>query len=171
MKIAVWVALVAVVIAAVVTTVVMLAGGREVIKERKERQERRSQPVVPPPVPVDAAPAPDAAPEAEKIEVTIKTEPEGAEIAIDGIDRGKSPVTVTLVVHDHFTEVDATLAGYDDKQIQFNTYVNKDPAYTIKLKRSAKATPPPKVNKPAPEPSKVDKTGGELHGNPFSKKP
>src|SRR6185503_1383527 len=64
LKIAIWVALVAVVIAAVVTTVVALFGGSDAVKRKQEV-------VVPPPVPVDAAPPPveiDAAPAAETIE-------------------------------------------------------------------------------------------------------
>ncbi|HET7500535.1 MAG TPA: serine/threonine-protein kinase [Kofleriaceae bacterium] len=176
LKIAIWVALIAVVIAAVVTTVVMLFGGSEVVKQRRDPA------VGPPPVvAVDAAPPPavvavDAAPEAETIEVAIRTEPPGATISVDGVDKGPSPVTLKLVVHDHFTQVMASAEGYDDKTITFNTYVNKDRLYTIKLKKTPKGaapvrTPPgpPRPPDKAPgsgEPA-VNKTGGELSGNPF----
>ncbi|HEY0481672.1 MAG TPA: serine/threonine-protein kinase [Kofleriaceae bacterium] len=169
LKIAVWIALVAVVIAAVVTTVVMLFGGSEVVKSRRAVVP----PVTPPPVVVDAAPPVevDAAPEAETMEVTIRTEPPGAEIQVDGVDKGPSPVTLKLVVHDHFTEVVASAPDYNDKQITFNTYVNKDKLYTIKLKKAPKGTVPvhlPSTRPPdkRPEPEK-NKTGGELNGNPF----
>jgi eukaryotic-like serine/threonine-protein kinase len=179
LKIAVWVALIAVVIAAVVTTVVMLFGGSEVVKQRRDRPE----PSRPPVVIVDAAPPPvelDAAPEAATMEVTIRSEPTGAEIAVDGIDRGPAPVTVKLVVHDHFTEVVASAPDYDDKKMTFNTYVDKDSVYTIKLRKTAKGAEPVHIKPSAagkpgapgpgsddkPDPPK-DKTGGEFHGNPF----
>jgi hypothetical protein len=172
LKIAIWVALIAVVIAAVVTTVVMLFGGSEVVKQR-------GSPVVtpPPPLPVDAGPPPveiDAAREAETIEVTIRTDPPGATLSVDGVDKGASPGTFKLVVHDHFTEVVASAPGYDDKTITFNTYVNKDKLYTIKLKKPAKGATP--VHAPVKLPDKAapgsgepggNKTGGELSGNPF----
>ncbi|HEY0192348.1 MAG TPA: serine/threonine-protein kinase [Kofleriaceae bacterium] len=173
LKIAVWIALIAVVIAAVVTTVVMLVGGNEVIQERKERRQ------VPLVVPPDAAPPPDAAlppPEAETIEVTIKTDPPGAEIQLDGLDKGVAPLTLKLVVHDHFFDGVATLEGYDDRHFQFNTFQEKR-IPTLKLKKlDPKLVPPPPsrpvpAGKPDPAPDKLDKSGGELHGNPFSKKP
>ncbi|HEX4422600.1 MAG TPA: serine/threonine-protein kinase [Kofleriaceae bacterium] len=185
LKIAVWVALIAVVIAAVVTTVVMLFGGSEVVKERREeRRGHGGAPVVPvdaavvAPPEADVAPAP--APEAETIEVVIHTVPEGADVQVDGLDKGPAPVTVKLVVHDHFTEVVASLADYDDKSLTFNTYVNKDRVYTIKLKKTPKgATPMHTAPRPPPPPGtakpgdaagsgdKPNKTGGELGGNPF----
>jgi serine/threonine protein kinase len=172
MKIAIWIALIAVVIAAVVTTVVMLFGGSAAVKQQ------RGQVPPPPPVTIDAAAPPvevDAAPEAETLEVTIKTDPPGALVAVDGVDKGPSPVTLKLVVHDHFTEVVATAPGYDDKTITFNTYVNKDKLYPIKLKKTPKGTPPVRTNH-APPPDKAgsgadgsrpSRTGGELNGNPF----
>jgi hypothetical protein len=171
LKIAVWIALVAVVIAAVVTTVVMLFGGSEVVKSRRRAVVPSVAP--PPPVIVDAAPPVeiDAAPEAETMEVTIRTEPPGAEIQVDGVDKGPSPVTLKLVVHDHFTEVVASAPDYNDKQITFNTYVNKDKLYTIKLKKTPRGTAPvhlPSTRPPDKRPEPVNnKTGGELHDNPF----
>ncbi len=177
LKIATWIALVAVVISAVVTTVVMLFGGREVIKEARDRRELAANPS---PVAVDAAPPVeiDAAPEAATMEVTIRTEPPGANIQVDGVDKGPAPVILKLVVHDHFTQVVASAPDYDDKTIQFNTYVNKETEYTIKLKKPPRppATPgrptgarPP--DRPHPEPDKPSKTGGELNGNPFKAVP
>jgi hypothetical protein len=173
LKIAVWIALIAVVIAAVVTTVVMLFGGSEVVKQRTEKT------TVPPPVAVDAAVAAvaiDAAPEAEKMDVTIRTEPTGALVQVDGIERGAAPVTIPLVVHDHFVEVIASAPGYDDKPITFNTYVNKDKVYTIRLRKTSKGAPSVHL-KSAPQVDKkgsdsrgkpINKTGGELNGNPFN---
>jgi tRNA A-37 threonylcarbamoyl transferase component Bud32 len=176
LKIATWFALVAVVISAVVTTVVMLFGGREVIEEARDR---RVHAAIPAPVAIDAAPPVeiDAAPEAETMEVTIRSEPPGADVQVDGVDKGQAPVTLRLVVHDHFTQVVASLPDHEDKTIQFNTYVNKDTQYTIKLKRTARpATPgrPPgarPADRPHPEPDKPNKTGDELHGNPFKQVP
>jgi serine/threonine protein kinase len=175
LKIATWIALVAVVISAVVTTVVMLFGGSEVIHERRDRRALATNP---PPVAIDAAPPSppvlvDAAPEAETLEVTFRTEPQGAEIQVDGVDKGPAPVTLVLVVHDHFTEVVASAPDYDDKTITFNTYVNKDPLYTIKLKKTARPVAPgrPATTRPSErphaQPDKPNKTGGELNGNPF----
>jgi hypothetical protein len=130
-------------------------------------------------VAVDAAAPPvevDAAPEAETLEVTIKTDPPGAMVAVDGVDKGPSPVTLRLVVHDHFTEIVATAPDHDDKTITFNTYVNKDKLYPIKLKKTPKGAPPVRT-RPTPPPDKTgsggdgtrpsDRTGGELNGNPF----
>ena len=175
LKIATWIALVAVVISAVVTTVVMLFGGSEVIQERRDRRALAANP---PPIAADAAlaappVAADAAPEAETLEVTFRTEPPGAEIQVDGVDKGPAPVTLVLVVHDHFTEVVASAPEYDDKTITFNTYVNKDPLYTIKLKKTARPVAPVRpsgsrtLERPHPESDKPNKTGGELNGNPF----
>src|SRR5262245_53256590 len=84
LKIAIWVALVAVVIAAVVTTVVMLLfGGSEAVKQR-------NNPVTPPAVVVDApVQVVEAdAPEAETREITILTEPPRATVTVDGVERG-----------------------------------------------------------------------------------
>jgi hypothetical protein len=168
LKIAIWVALIAVVVAAVVTTVVMLFGGSEAAKHERA--------AVPPPVIADAAqPAVeiDAAPEAVTLEVMIHTEPAGAMIAVDGVDKGPAPVALKLVVHDHFTDIVASTPDYDDKKITVNTYVNKDKAYTIKLKRTPKGSAAVRIKTPLP-PSKdpsgapsSNKTGGELGGNPF----
>ena len=176
LKVAVWIALVAVVIAAVVTTVVMLFGGSEAVQQRNERV------IAPPPLAVvDAAPPPaeiDAAPEAATLEVLIQTEPPGASVAVDGVDKGPAPVTLRLVVHDHFTEIVASAPGYDDKTITFNTYVNKDSRYTIKLKKTPKGSPalrhdhgkPPEPPAPA-RTAPSNRTGGELNGNPFKNAP
>jgi serine/threonine protein kinase len=177
LKIAVWVALIAVVIAAVVTTVVMLFGGSEVAQQRK---------VIPPPVVVDAAPPaveldaapPPPPPEAETLEVAIKTEPPGAMISVDGVDKGPSPVALRLVVHDHFTEIVASAPDYDDKTITLNTYVNKDTGYLIKLKKTPKGTagfhvrpPPPRAPDQAGSAAPSSRTSGELGGNPFKAAP
>jgi eukaryotic-like serine/threonine-protein kinase len=172
LKIAVWVALVAVVIAAVVTTVMSLFGGSEVVKQRTEKT------VIPPPPPaVDAgvaAVAIDAAPEAEKMDVTIRTEPAGAVVQVDGVERGPAPVTVPLVVHDHFFEIIASAPGYEDKTIKVNTYVNKDKLYVLKLKKVSRTSPPPRPRaspsdkSPGDTRKPVNKTGGELNGNPFN---
>jgi hypothetical protein len=175
LKVAIWVALIAVVIAAVVTTVVMLFGGSEVVKRRKDPV------VVPPPAIVDAAPPPveiDAAPEAETLQVTIKSEPPGAMITVDGVEKGPAPVTLRLVVHDHYTQIVATLPDYDDKTMTVNTYADKDRDYTMKLKRTPKGSagfhvktprPPDKAGSASPTPS--SRTGGELGGNPFKRSP
>ena len=176
LKIATWIALVLVVIAAVATTVVMLFGGREVIKEAREH---RGSAVSPPPVAVDAAPPVeiDAAPEAETMEVMIRTEPPGADVQVDGVDKGPAPVTLKLVVHDHFTQVVASAPDYEDKTITINTYVNKDPQYMLRLKKAARPVPPPHPpagrppDRPRPEPDNPNKTGGDLHGNPFKQVP
>jgi tRNA A-37 threonylcarbamoyl transferase component Bud32 len=180
LKVAIWVALVAVVIAAVVTTVVMLFGGSTAAKKQGALA------VVPPPVAVDAAPPPvevDAAPEAETMEVTIKTEPPDATVTVDGVDKGTAPVVTRLVVHDHYTEVTASAPGYDDGKLTFNVYVDKQKTYTVKLKKTPKGAPPPRPRTgtpPPPSPPLPDqagsggtgarppnKTGGELHDNPF----
>ncbi|HSS01975.1 MAG TPA: PEGA domain-containing protein, partial [Kofleriaceae bacterium] len=173
LKIAVWVALIAVVIAAVVTTVVMLFGGSEGVKQRKDNAV-----VPPPPVAVDAgvpAVVIDAAPEAETMDVTIRTEPPGAVVQVDGVERGPAPVTIPLVVHDHFFEIIASAPGYEDKTIKVNTYVNKDKLYVLKLKKAGKQQQPPpprrgtQPDKPPGDAHKpVNKTGGELNGNPFN---
>jgi plasmid stabilization system protein ParE len=172
LKIAVWVALVAVVVAAVVTTVVMLFGGTEGAQQRRDRVGRPAAPLI------DAAPPAievDAAPEAETLEVTIQTEPPGATVTVDGIDKGPAPVTLRLVVHDHFTEIVASSPGYDDKKVTVNAYVDKGKLYTLPLKRSATGSPAPPLHRPAPsEPkpaSPSNKTGGELNGNPFKNEP
>jgi len=176
LKIATWVALIAVVIAAVVTTVVMLFGGSAVVEQRTH--QAAALPAPPPPA-APPLPRSDAAPEAETLEVTITTEPPGAEIQVDGVDKGPAPVTLRLVVHDHYTDVIATAPGYDDRKITFNTYVNKDNQYAIKLKKTPKGSPgfhlkppqpPQRGSAGPPVSSPSNRTGGELNGNPFQRK-
>jgi hypothetical protein len=174
LKIAIWVALVAVVISAVVTTVVMLFGGTEVVKKGRA--------VVPPPPPpplpavvVDgAAPPPDAAP-APTLEVTLETVPPGATIQQDGVDKGPAPITTRLVIDNHFTEFRASAPGYEDWKITINAYVDKTSHYKLVLKKLAKGAAP--VTRPGSgatgppgEPGRKppNKTGGELHDNPFN---
>jgi hypothetical protein len=71
----------------------------------------------------------------------------------------------------------ASLPDHDDKTIQFNTYVNKDTQYTIRLKKTVKQAVPPHPggarppDRPHGEPDKSNKTGGELNGNPFKQVP
>jgi len=179
LKIAIWVALIAVVIAAVVTTVVMLFGGTAAVKKQDDHA------LGPPPVAIDAAPPPvevDAAPppEAATMEVTIKTEPPGATVAIDGVDKGPSPVKAKLVIHDHYTEVTASAPGYDDGKLTFNVYVDKQKTYNVRLKKTPKGSPavrPRPVPAPVPVPDRAgsagsgarpsNKPGGEIHDNPF----
>jgi serine/threonine-protein kinase len=176
LKIAIWIALVAVVIAAVVTTVVMLFGGAEVVKK-----ERAVQPPPPPPpvVVVDAAvqpppAAPDAA-EAPTLEITIETEPPGATIQQDGVDKGPAPLATRVVVgSNHYTEFVASAPGYEDKKIAINALVDKNTHYRMVLKKLARDTAPGRRGAP-PEPrpgggsakKPANKTGGELHDNPF----
>jgi len=168
LKIAVWVALVAVVVAAVVTTVVMLFGG-------SEAQQRRvvAPPPPPPPVVADAAVAlatPDAV-VLETLEVTIETTPADATIQQDGVDKGTAPITTRLVIDNHFTEFVASAPGYDDKKITINAFVDKTTHYKVVLKKTPKGSPPKlqpaPVAKPAEPGKKPNKTGGELHDNPF----
>jgi hypothetical protein len=141
------------------------------VKQRKENV------VPPPPVAVDAgvaAVAVDAATEAETMDVTIRTEPPGAVVQVDGVERGPAPVTIPLVVHDHFFEIIASAPGYEDKTIKVNTYVNKDKLYVLKLKKASKSSPPQQrrtqpTDKPPGDARKpANKTGGELNGNPFN---
>jgi hypothetical protein len=135
--------------------------------------------VIPSPIAVDAAPPVEIdAPEAETMEVTIRTEPPGAEVQVDGVDKGTAPVTLKLVVHDHFTQVVASAPDYEDKTITINTYVNKDTRYTLRLKKSVKPVAPPHPtggrppDRPRTEPGPdKPKTGGELNGNPFKQVP
>jgi eukaryotic-like serine/threonine-protein kinase len=170
LKIAVWITLVAVVISAVVTTVVMLFGGTEVVKEGRER---RNGGTTPPPVAVDAAPPPTPidAPEAATIEVTIETDPPGATIQQDGVDKGGSPITTRLVVDNHFTEFVATAPGYEDKHFTINVVVDKKKLYHMVLKKLPKDAPPRQPTVKQPDKKQPDKppskTGGELNGNPF----
>jgi serine/threonine-protein kinase len=174
LKIAIWIAVVAVVIYAVVTTVVMLFGGPEVIKERRAQVP---PPPPPPPVVVDAAvpPPPPDAPEAPTLEITIETVPPDATIQQDGVDKGTAPVTTRLVVDNHFTEFVASAPGYEDKPFKINAVVDKKTHYKIVLKKVPGATTPrPQPPKPPPQGGKPagdtgDKTNHELGGNPFIK--
>jgi hypothetical protein len=152
-----------------VTTVVMLFGSRPVAKRREEV-------VVPtPPMPpVDAA-VPmvvvDAAPEVETMEVTIVTDPPGAIVQVDGVEKGPSPVTVKLVVDNHFTEVVASAPGHDDKAIKFNTYVDKNTRYPIKLRKTPQGAAPLNLKGPPggkqPPPRDRPRSNPDLQGNPF----
>jgi serine/threonine-protein kinase len=169
LKIAIWVALVAVVIAAVVTTVVMLFGG----------STGRREPVVavPPPLVVDAAVA-EVTPDAtvlETLDVTLETVPPDATIQQDGVDKGTAPITTRLVIDNHFTEFVASAPGYDDKKITINAFVDKKAHYKLVLKKTPRGTAPKLRALPGgsgdtrpPEPSRrPNRTGGELHDNPF----
>ncbi|MBC8070673.1 MAG: serine/threonine protein kinase, partial [Deltaproteobacteria bacterium] len=171
LKIAIWIALVAVVIAAVVTTVVMLFGGSPV-----RRPAVVAPPPPPPPIVIDAGvaavvPTPDAS-VLETLEVTIETVPPDATIQQDGVDKGTAPVTTRLVIDNHFTEFVASAPGYDDKKITINAFVDKKLHYKLVLKKTPRAPAPRRGDVPAipraPEPGKrPNRTGGELHDNPF----
>jgi eukaryotic-like serine/threonine-protein kinase len=174
LKIAIWIALVAVVIAAVVTTVVMLFGGREVIQKRRTVVP----PPPPPPVVVDAGvvppPPPPDAPAAPTLEITFETVPPGATIQQDGVDKGPAPVTTRLVIDNHFTEFLVSAPGYEDKKFTINAVVDKTTRYKLVLKKLPKDAPagrrpaPPEVKTPGePGRKSPNKTGGELHDNPF----
>jgi serine/threonine protein kinase len=173
LKIAIWVALVAVVIAAVVTTVVMLFGGAAVIKDKK----KAIAPPVPAPVVVDAAipPPPPDAPEAPTLEITIVTDPPGATIQQDGVDKGSSPLTTKVVIgSNHYTEFVASEPGYEDKKIAINALVDKNTRYKMVLKKLPRDTAPvhppsgrPVDHKRPPDDKPQNRTGGEFNGNPF----
>jgi eukaryotic-like serine/threonine-protein kinase len=170
LKIAVWVALIAVVIAAVVTTVVTLFGGSAAVKQRNDT-------AIPPPPPVvdagQAAVVVDAGPEVETMDVTFTTEPPGATVQVDGIERGTSPVTVKVVVGNHVTEVVASAPGYDDKAIKFNSYVDKATSYQIKLRKTPRGAAPLNLksvtpaDKKTPGPRDKRNKTPDLGGNPF----
>jgi hypothetical protein len=167
LKIAVWVALVAVVISAVVTTVVMLFGGTEVVKEARERRA-----ITPPPVVVDAALPPVDAAEAPTLEVTIETDPPGATIQQDGVDKGPAPLTTRVVIgSNHYTEFVASASGYEDKKIAINALVDTNTHYKMVLKKIPKDAPvrPPggKGSDKKPPDKAPSKPSGELNGNPF----
>jgi hypothetical protein len=157
------------VVSAVVTTVVMLFGGTEVVKEARDRHRAV---VPPPPVVDDAAPPPplDAA-EAPTLEVTIETEPRGATIQQDGIDKGRAPLTTRVVVgSNHYTEFIASAPGYEDKTIAINALVDTTTHYKMVLKKLPKDAPPRPPTRPPdkkPPDKAPNKTGGELGGNPF----
>ena len=184
LKIAIWIALIAVVIAAVVTTVVMLFGGSAAV---------RKQPVVtpppPPPLVVDAAvvaPAVPDAPEVETLEITISTDPPDATIQQDGVDKGRAPITTRLVVDNrHYTEFVASAPGYLDKTISINAFVDKKTSYSLVLKKAPKGTPTAPVRTQSPPDKRgsgagsgagsgsagrktPNRTNGEINDNPFN---
>ena len=174
LKIAVWIALIMVVIAAVVTTVVALFSGGEVIKERRDARKAQQAAVVDAGAAEPAVAPADSSEPAETIDFTITTDPPGADIQVDGNDKGTSPLTVKLVVHDHFTQIDASLAGYEDKHTEVNT-ATREKGCLIKLKRATKATPgavhrPPGKGSGSAAPDKAPDNGNpDFSGNPFTK--
>src|SRR6476659_5067113 len=118
----------------------MLFGGEE---------GKHKQPVTNPPPPVADAgvvmPAIDA-PEAETVDVHVETDPPGAQIQQDGIDKGTAPLDVKRVVHDHYYELVASLPGYDDAKATVNPFVDKSKKIVIRLKKTPKGTAPIKIN-------------------------
>ncbi|HEY4241328.1 MAG TPA: serine/threonine-protein kinase [Kofleriaceae bacterium] len=163
LRIGAWIAVVAVIIAAVVVTATMLLGG----EDKKKQKTQLPVAVLPDaPPPPDAAPPPPP-PEAKTREITIVTEPTGAQILEDGSkDRGNSPSTFRMVVHDRPSSFTATLDGYEDSTISVNPLVDGlDGPVKIKLKKLKKGAPPPPRHVPATGSGSAapeDKTHGEI---------
>jgi serine/threonine protein kinase len=175
-KILVWVAGIAIVVAAIVFSVTNLMGSSS-----KPGRGTGSAAVVAPQVPIDAAviaPPIDGPPipEAELVEVTFDSTPEGAVVFLDGIEKGTTPFTMKVVKKDKEVKGIGQLAGFDDQQISFNPLeLPATKKVSFKLKKPPKGTPA--VHKTIPKVEDKgsgsgdrphDKTGGEFSGNPFA---
>jgi serine/threonine protein kinase len=89
--------------------------------------------VVAPPVPVDAI---------EMFEVTLLSEPTGADVTINGESQGKTPVKIPFVLVNKEVTGTMILAGHDEKAFSFNPLerqTQNKPEFIVKLKKAAGA--------------------------------
>ena len=173
LKVAVWIALIAIIVAATVVTVTLTMHGGD-----GKPGTGSNAAVVPP---MDAAgpqPAIDAAvvpvPATETVAVTIESDPPGALVFLDGVEKDVTPMTLKLVKKNKEIQGIATLAGFDDHEFAFNPLEFDDKPIHIKLHKPAKGVPiqhktitPPTDKGSATHPG--SKTGGELSGYPGAK--
>jgi hypothetical protein len=104
--------------------------------------------VAPPPLPANEAP-----PEAPVVRLTLRTQPAGAQVSVNGQKLGPSPATLPLPAQSD-ARVVASLGGYRDAEQTFRMGAAGAQEYTLQLEREKRApTPavrPPPVQEPAP---------------------
>ncbi|MCX5742515.1 MAG: serine/threonine-protein kinase [Proteobacteria bacterium] len=180
LRLVAWIAMISVIVAAIVVTVVMMMG------PSKQAVGRAVLPIVPPVV-VDAAVAPaidagPAEPAYETLDVKVETNPAGASIQLDGVDKcTTTPCTFPVVLKDRFYEGVAHIDGYNDKPFKFNPVeIKKNPIQQLTLTKPKGGATPMIIKKPPPtgsgsgaKPGAGSSTDGRtpgpdgLGGNPF----
>jgi serine/threonine protein kinase len=112
-----------------------------------------ARPVPPPPPPSEPPRAP------QPVQLVLASEPQGAQVHVDGTALGKTPRTLTLAPDAPPVQVTVTLEGYESAT---RTVSAADgPTVQVALERRAAATGPkaPPVKKPPAPPSLGIKTG------------
>ncbi len=95
--------------------------------------------------PVDAATAPMTA----VVTISFVTDPAGAEIFLDNVKRGVSPLALKVVQNNKEVKGFAAFDGYDDGPFTFNPLETGSFTITLKLKKPARGTPAKKLPHPA----------------------
>jgi serine/threonine-protein kinase len=145
-------------------TVVVLSGGSAYLAARSRLHHAvtaNPDAAIVTATPADAAivvPAPpDAALAAATSPLRVDTDPEGADVTIDGTLAGKSPVVVTLVTGTHRLSI--TRAGWKPYEGPVYVPANERPATRISLTRAPiaptprdRVDPPVETSQPAPVP-------------------
>ncbi|MBA3393430.1 MAG: serine/threonine protein kinase [Deltaproteobacteria bacterium] len=142
-KYPVWIGAVALVVIAIGVLVNLLMGDSP--KQRAAAGEQldagvalATDALVVAPVPPDAG----VTEQIKTLEVTIESEPKGAEVSIEGAVKGKTPLKVPIVLKDKEVEGVISLAGYDDRGIKFNPWeIQKKPVLLYKLKKPKAGAP------------------------------
>jgi len=86
----------------------------------------------------------DAAEEVKTIEISFESEPKGAEVSIGGAIKGKTPITLQIVLTNKEVTGSMMLAGYDEQPIAFNPLElskEKSPRMLVKLKKPKGGAP------------------------------
>jgi len=100
----------------------------------------------------------------EKVEVTLTSEPAGADVERDGVVEGTTPFTVTLEEGEEWTVV-VSAKGYEDRTVRLSADVPSPSVKLDQVRRSVPTPPPEPVPEPvpvaAPEPVPVPEPAPE----------
>jgi serine/threonine-protein kinase len=98
---------------------------------------------VTPPPPIDAE-------EVAMIEILIASEPKGAEVIVNGENRGKTPVKIPFVLGNKEVSGTMFLPGYDEASFSFNPLERQKQnklEFKVQLKKAKAGTAPIRINK------------------------
>lgn len=182
-KVLIWVAAIAVLVAAVTVIVTSMLSSSDAVKNSRKSAPAAvaAVPVVPAPDAAITVKPADASDVARTIEISIRSEPAGAEIWEGGRQWGSAPL-VYRAAKDSAESIAlvAKMDGYEDTPFTVRPLIDNDPARPVVVRLAKTVKPSANGNGkrvvPRGEPgtangSATDKrdpaAGGELQGNPF----
>jgi len=103
--------------------------------------------------------------EPQRVEITLTSEPSGADVLRDGVVEGTTPFTLTLGEGEEWTVV-VSAKGYRDRTVRLHAAV---PSPSVKLEKERRAAPQPApapapepVPEPTPEPEPAPRSRGDM---------